>query len=223
VNEIIKKNYNGHKIKYFSHQKNLGMMPNFLFTIEHCTGKYIALCEGDDYWTDPLKLQKQVDFLEKNDDFSICFHNVYLQENDKLIPDNLKRKIPTVTTIYDLAKNNYIHTPSVIYRNGLTPVFPDYFKVAPIGDYFLHLLNAKYGKIKYIDQIMASYRIHSTSYWSSKKSEEQKIIIHDFINNIKENFDIDVQILLDNQIKKIETKRKNLFYKIKSFLFTNNH
>lgn len=219
ISDVIKTNENGYKIKYFSHQKNLGMMPNFIFSLAQCKGKYIALCEGDDYWTDPLKLQKQVDFLEKNTDFSICFHNVFIQNNEILKKDNLKKRIPSVTTIYDLAKNNYIHTPSVVYRRGLIPVFPDYFKESPIGDYLLHLLNAKYGKIKYIDEIMAVYRIHDSSYWSSKENEDQDIILINFMNNIKEYFDTETQNIFEKQIIKLQYKKLTLLQKIKSKIF----
>src|ERR1019366_2115974 len=74
IKDLIKKHPNGHLVKYFSQENNLGMIPNFIFALEQCKGKYVAMCEGDDYWTDPFKLQKQVDFLEANADFNICCH-----------------------------------------------------------------------------------------------------------------------------------------------------
>jgi glycosyltransferase involved in cell wall biosynthesis len=214
IQEIIDSNPNGHKIKYFSHKKNIGMMPNFIFTLEKCTGKYIALCEGDDYWIDPLKLQKQVDFLETHKDFSICFHNVNILTDVKFEEANIRKGIPSVTTINNLATQNYINTPSVVYRNGLIPEFPIYFSKSPIGDYFLHMLNAKYGKIQYIDEIMAVYRVHDTSYWSSKdKSDKIKIWVN-FIEKIKENFDTEIQLILDQQINQILNTKKTVLGKL---------
>jgi len=156
------------KIKLLLPEKNLGMMPNFIATLQACTGKYIAICEGDDYWTDVDKLQKQVDFMEANLDYVICFHRVFNQIGNERSVSTLNTSDQEETyTLKDLAHDNFIHTPSVMFRNNQIEYFPEWFKDAPAGDYVLHMLNAKNGKIKYFPDIMAVYRIHTTSNWSS--------------------------------------------------------
>lgn len=146
-------------IKYFNHENNLGMMPNFIFAVKHCSGQYIALCEGDDYWTDPLKLQKQINFLETNLDYVLCFHEVNILKPDGEITEDFITKLPeNYETLEALAKlGNYIHTPSVVFRNVIHE-FPFEFKWTPIGDYFLYLMLAEYGKLKFLDEKMAIYR-----------------------------------------------------------------
>jgi len=149
-------------IKVITSEKNLGAIPNFIRTLNACQGKYIALCEGDDYWTDPLKLQKQVDFLEANHDFAICFHNArkLIQEtgdDSRLFFNNPPKD---VFTIMDIIEKNFIPTLTCVYRNKLFKEFPDWYYDAFPGDWPLHILNAQFGKIKYIDEIMGVYRIH---------------------------------------------------------------
>lgn len=164
------------KIKLFLHDRSnviyIDNTPtgryNFIYNLNQAKGIYIALCEGDDYWTDHLKLQKQVDFLEQNKDYSICFHEVSTKNelNQKIEKDNItNQNTPQTTTILDLAQENYIHTPSVVFRNTLKQ-FPPNFEKSPVGDYFLQLLNARSGKIYKIKDNMAVYRIHKGGVWS---------------------------------------------------------
>jgi glycosyltransferase involved in cell wall biosynthesis len=144
-----------------------------------CRGKYIALCEGDDYWTDPLKLQKQVDFLEANPGYALCFHavKIYQHNSGEFVDDYITPDVPETTDIYDLARRNFIHTPSVMHRkdNILKSCADDFF-YKQSGDYFLHMVNAQYGKIKKIADIMAVYRVHDGGIWSQLKDTSTKSI-----------------------------------------------
>jgi glycosyltransferase involved in cell wall biosynthesis len=168
VEKYIKNHTKGNCIKYFQHNVNIGMINNFKWALEQCQGEYIALCEGDDYWTDPLKLQKQVDFLESNKDYVLCFHKINILNLNGSIVEDFITKVPVEhETFYNLASfGNYIHTPSVVFRNILSE-FPKEFEISPVGDYFLYMLLAQHGKIKYISERMAIYR-QGVGIWSGK-------------------------------------------------------
>lgn len=159
IQNILQNHPNASRINYFKHEKNLGMMPNFIFALEQCNGSYIALCEGDDYWTDPFKLQKQVDFLEANPDYVLSFHKVKILKPDgSLVPDFITKVPENYETQETLARlGNYIHTPSVVFRN-IIKEYPREFSLSPIGDYFLYMLLAEHGKLKYVEEEMAVYR-----------------------------------------------------------------
>ncbi|MFM7014760.1 MAG: glycosyltransferase family 2 protein [Bacteroidota bacterium] len=117
INEIISTHPKGNLIKYFRQQQNIGMQANGLFAVKQCKGKYIAICEGDDYWTDPYKLQKQVDFLEYNEEFSVCgTYCEVLHNNGKItsIVGGLRK-----FDYYDIIKENQVPTLTILFRNGL--------------------------------------------------------------------------------------------------------
>lgn len=154
------------KIKLLLQEKNVGMMQNFIDTLKACSGKYIALLEGDDYWTDPYKLQKQVDFLEANPEYVLTFHKIsilHLNGNITIHP-NLQKNI---FGLEDLISGNFVPTCSVVFRN-IPFEFPSFYRRLRIGDYPLYFLLMKYGKFYYLDFNMATYRLHKESNFSSK-------------------------------------------------------
>ncbi|MFW6275153.1 MAG: glycosyltransferase [bacterium] len=133
---------------------------NLLYNLKEARGKYIALCEGDDYWTDPYKLQKQVDFLEGNPEYTGVFHNVQ-QMNEK---SGINKKLKFEGNVFDIMNisNAHVATCSMVFRNGL---IDDFIKSANVesytsGDKMVYYLLAGKGKLKYFEKSMAVYRIH---------------------------------------------------------------
>ncbi|WP_080777690.1 GNAT family N-acetyltransferase [Chryseobacterium phocaeense] len=150
------------KFRLLLYPENVGANKNQHEILKNCTGSYIAICEGDDYWTDPLKLQKQVDFLEKNEDYALCFHPAKILKSDGEIVDDFITRVPENYQLRETLaeKHNYIHTPTVLFRNVLTQeeLDSEEFNRSPIGDYFLYMQLTKYGKIGYLKDCMAVYR-----------------------------------------------------------------
>jgi len=163
------------KIKLLLPDKNLGMIPMYKATYSLCTGKYVAWLDGDDYWTDPFKLQKQVGFLADNPDYVLCFHNVEVLDQLKNITyaaGGPTYKYPDDTLSYEhfLQPNhiNPISAPSVVYRNVLGPYLPDWYFDLPYPDLGLYFLMLEHGKFKYLNEIMCVYRIHKGGAWSGE-------------------------------------------------------
>jgi glycosyltransferase involved in cell wall biosynthesis len=209
IERVIERKPDNFTIRFTKHEKNKGAMSNFIWALQQCQGKYIALCEGDDYWTDPLKLQKQVDFLEANPEYVLCFHKVSLLEGTTFKEDNIISLPDNYEDIATFAKKgNYIHTPSIVFKN-IIPKLPAEFKYSPIGDFFLSLLLAEGGKIKRLNDVMAVYRLNSgiwsekSNYYRNFKTALTHALLYKYFN--KKNNTVIASILLERIQSFIET------------------
>jgi glycosyltransferase involved in cell wall biosynthesis len=155
-------------IKPIYHEKNVGPQRN---AYEYCwpalTGKYIAVCEGDDYWTDPCKLQKQVDFLEANKDFVLCFHEVNtVDENNEVLK---LEEVKGDLVVYDWKSIFYKHiaTMSVVFRNCIPTTHEDFVHTT-YGDIFLFTVLSRYGKLAELGFIGGNYRKHAAGMYGGR-------------------------------------------------------
>ncbi|WP_417237038.1 glycosyltransferase [Bizionia paragorgiae] len=214
VNKIIKSHPNGGYIKYTKHTKNKGMMPNFIWALQQSKGKYIALCEGDDYWTDPLKLQKQVDFMESKPEMVFSFHNVAtINEKNE---SGLFFKFENFKDRTIIPKNRFIAkggggfgTASTLFKKEIIEDLPDYFKEATVGDMPLALLAISKGEIGYLEENMACYRLMSSSSWSKNINNEQRLKNNENVRITLKKFHEET----NNQFVQITKKlNQNIYY-----------
>jgi glycosyltransferase involved in cell wall biosynthesis len=215
IQRILKTHPEAHKIKYFNQKPNLGSMENFVFTLKTAKGEYIAICEGDDYWTDPLKLQKQVDFLDQNPDYALCFHQgTSYYQNSKKTEDFISDRavLQDKVTPHEIIKTggNLCPTNAIVFRNYFEK-FPDFFHKTQSGDRALTLLLMLRGKFKYINENMSVYRIHDGGI-SRNLSTEKLIGFKDSNIQLLENFDHHSNFKYHQLIKEeISSQVRNIF------------
>ena len=148
---------------YWKDRQRLGRLHNFKNIIDHCSGSYIALLDGDDYWTDPLKLQKQVDFLENNHGYNYCGHNSYSLKGEKL--HDIKLDVQEFT-FEQLIFKNILNSATLIFRANSFRL-PDYFVSLETGDWAIQLFSIKNSRAFVLKDFMSAYRIHEDSLWNT--------------------------------------------------------
>jgi glycosyltransferase involved in cell wall biosynthesis len=169
-----------HIIRLLAAKKNMGMIPNFIRTLKSCTGKYIALCEGDDYWTDPNKLQKQIGFMEKNPEYSFSFHaagtlNMETRniEVHKYNCENGFRSFTLKDVI--LKGGGFMTTNTVIFKTEFIRNLPEWFINSPTGDFALSLILSSQGKVAYFNDVMSVYRRGVPGSWTDTMKDKNQM------------------------------------------------
>jgi glycosyltransferase involved in cell wall biosynthesis len=167
------------KIRLLLPESNIGLHKNLAQTLATCSGEYVALLEGDDYWTSPQKLQKQAEFLDSEPECSISFHPVRWfydeaqsggngwPEHNSVWPTHYCK----YSTIEELLSDIFIQTASVMFRNGLINEYPEWFHKLKMADWPLYVLLAAQGKIGCLNEVMSAYRNHSGGIWFSIEDE----------------------------------------------------
>lgn len=148
------------------------------FVFPKTKGRYIALCEGDDYWCDLNKLQKQIDYLETHQEYSACVHNtrgIQCRQHNK-VKILYESKVDRDISLDEVLEGGcaYFHTSSIVFRSKYKNRPPEFFANG-FGDYPMAIHLALNGKIHYFKDVMSVYRILADGSWSSKLLSENSI------------------------------------------------
>lgn len=211
-----------HNVKVITPQNNqfsLGSLGFIESLYSNAKGKYIAHCEGDDYWTDVNKLQRQVDVLESNRDVSLCFHKVKVI-NEVSGKQSFYPQEDRQYEFQDLLRHNYIQSNSAVFRNIGKINIPDH--ITPL-DWYLHILYSKGGRISYINKPMSVYRKNDRGVWWRTQKTEASF----WVNNSKPHLHMiaSVESLLSKKSDKkiIQETGGKLFSSICTALYNAGH
>jgi glycosyltransferase involved in cell wall biosynthesis len=144
-------------------------------TFARCDGEYIARMDGDDYWSDPHKLQRQVDFLEAHPECAMCYHDVMVVYDDssksshRLIGDDHVR----LREVDELFAGNFVPSCAPLFRREALLPLPSWYQELPSGDWSLYLTAGKHGKLGYLPDVMGVYRVHAGGLWSGQNKIAQ--------------------------------------------------
>lgn len=230
------KNY-PEKIKLITSEKNVGAMANSQRVFKESQGKYIAICEGDDYWSNPFKLQKQIDYLEENPECTLCFHNACIlnaRENSSISSKNTLIKKTNLNYLEEnsnynagqLALLGFIPTASFVFPKYTLESPPKWYSSAIVEDNAIKLIATSKGYAHYIDEVMSVYRVgvigSTTDSWRKQSGDVDKLIsinkrfieLFENVNKFTEyryNNELDgSKIPFEIQILLLERKKKDL-------------
>lgn len=157
------------QLSIIEHDKNIGMQANFAASYLAARGEYIAILEGDDYWSRSDKLSIQVAAMEQNPHWSLCFHRVAkVDEGGRRCGAPFPARVRRETSTEDLLVTNYVPTCSILLRRSAVPVLPTWWRETTIGDWPLCVLASEQGALGFLPEVMACYRLHGASTFAAQ-------------------------------------------------------
>ncbi|MFZ4619441.1 MAG: glycosyltransferase [Bacteroidota bacterium] len=215
--EIIREYHEKHPgiivpILQTENQYSKGVRPSPTFVWPKARGRYIALCEGDDYWTDPLKLQKQIDLLETETRFSACFHETKQLDDSGAEGRTFGKGTPEILgTEETFVPLSPLHTSSIVFRNILGTL-PEWFSTVVSADMALFSILSAHGPLKKISGTMSVYRKHPQGITNRQTNKEryhhQRIELMNHLNAFHQfRFDSAARRVIELHLRTIEQER----------------
>ena len=140
--------------------------------------KYLAICEGDDYWTHPLKLQKQVDYMEAHPNCTLTVHAATWKEGDTCYPNGCQESTSRDYSVEEMIRNGglYFATASFVMKNEIRLETPEWCRKAGVGDFPRQILAGLRGTVHYLPDNMCVYRYMHEGSWSSQLSRQERFV-----------------------------------------------
>jgi glycosyltransferase involved in cell wall biosynthesis len=177
-----------HLVRLLLSERNLHSNEVVARGVRAARGRYVAVLDGDDYWTSDDKLRAQVAFLDVRPDVTICFHNVQVVDEHSQSTGRLWNAPgqPEVSGLHELLRGNFIATSSVVYRRAAIAEVPAWYnRFFPVTDWPLHVLYAREGRIGYLDRTLGAYRLHSGGLFSTLGEREKLEANADFYRRLR--------------------------------------
>lgn len=210
-------------IKPLYHKENMyskGVTnPSGMYNFPRAGGEYIAMCEGDDYWCDDAKLQRQVDYMDAHKEISFCFHAAKVENLDATFSPTLIRpyedsRIISAKEVID--KRVHYPTASLLLRTEYMKHLPRYYFECMVGDIPMQIISAKYGDAYYIDRVMSVYRMGvPTSWTASQFSGDYKRKQEEYYQNMEimyKAYDKDSEYRFHLEVEAAERRLRFLTY-----------